>query len=137
MNSAIITRFMADTGDQRQAASGQSSVGTGVFPVPPVIPSGEEVYDSIMGGIEPELVTTVLPTLKEKYKDETPAAAKARAERYEKAFAEYDKRYAQYIASQQQGIQTYEKQFMQGVQKVAAAAEASQLDDISSQIASL
>ena len=160
---AILHRFMADAvGDQRQAASGQSAAGgtdpavanhqpstsnqqpvisnqqlAATFPPPPPIPGGEEVYDRIMGGIEPELTTAQLPLLKEKYANETPEAAKARADRYEKAFQEYDVQYAAFQASQAQGIHSYEKQFMQGVQAVEASVEASKLDQISSAISSL
>ena len=70
--------------------------GTTPLPPPPVIPSGEEMYDQIMSQIEPDLVTAQLPLLKEKYKDETPEQAKARADRYNRAFAEYEKQFAAY-----------------------------------------
>ncbi len=125
---------MADTNPTSQTAGGAI---TGSFPPPPPIPSGEEVYDTIISKIEPELTTAQLPLLKDKYKDETPEAAKARAERYAKAFEEYDKQYAVYTAAQQKGIQSYEKQFMQGIQTMEASTEASKLEDISSAISSL
>lgn len=112
-------------------------VAGAAFPPPPPIPSGEEVYDTLMSKIEPELTTAQLPFLKDKYKDETPEAAKIRAERYQKAFAEYDKQYAEYTTAQQKGLQSYQKQFMQGIQTMEDSAQASKLDEISSAISSL
>jgi len=54
----------------------------------PIDPSltGDEIYDRIMTGIEPELTTEQLPTLSEKYKDETDEQKQARADRYNAAF---------------------------------------------------
>ena len=97
--------------DQTNPTSGQGDgTTTLVLPVPPVIPSGEEIYDQLMQDIEPDLMTATLPTLKEKYKDETPEQAKTRAERYSTAFAEYDKQYAAYIAEQENVLHSYSRQ---------------------------
>ena len=60
-------------------------------------PTADQVYDRIMKDIEPELLTVSNPTLAEKYKDETPEESQARAERYQKAYAEYDKKYEAYM----------------------------------------
>ena len=49
-----------------------------------------EVYDVLMAQIEPDLVESMIPTLVEKYKGESSAEKKVRAERYEKAFVEFD-----------------------------------------------
>ena len=63
---------------------------------PPEILSGSEIYDRIMGEIEPELVIAELSRIAERTKTENPEQRKVRAERYTKAFAEYDKRFAEY-----------------------------------------
>ena len=63
--------------------------------MPPVL-TGDEIYDSLMQTIEPELLIAVMPTLEEKYKHETPEQAKERAARYEKAFKEYDRKFGEY-----------------------------------------
>lgn len=64
----------------------------------PHIEGGQEVYDRIMRDIEPELTSAQMPLLSKKYEGETPDAAKMRADRYAQAFAEYDRRYAQYLS---------------------------------------
>jgi hypothetical protein len=66
--------------------------------------TGDELYNLLMLDIEPELTTALLPTLDEKYKDEAPEESKARAERYEKAFAEYDKKFEEYVSTAKQRI---------------------------------
>lgn len=70
---------------------------------------GQQVYNQIMAGIEPELVSDVLPTLAEKYKDETAEQAEARRQRYEAAYAEYDKRYAQYMTNMATQVHTLQR----------------------------
>ena len=74
----------------------------------PKIPEGNELYDLLMAKIESDLTTTQLPHLDEKYKDETPNQAKARSERYEKAFAEYDRQLAEYLAELQAKVRSYQ-----------------------------
>ena len=64
----------------------------------PPLPSGEDIYNAIMAEIEPELTTDVLPTLEEKYKDESPEERTERFARYEAAFAQYEECYAAYVA---------------------------------------
>lgn len=77
------------------------------FPAPPVILTADAVYDLLMGQIEPELVSSVVDTLKAKYAGESPEQATARAARYSKAFAAYDKRLAQYITDLHRVIHQY------------------------------
>lgn len=129
-----------DTGQGSSLAQGDitqgahaASAGT-QLPAPPAIPSGEEIYDRIMGQIEPELVTAVLPTLKEKYKDETQEEAKVRAVRYQKAFAEYDKQYAAYLQSQEGALRSYQMNLGRAVENVARSDEAPHLGDLESAI---
>ena len=51
--------------------SDQTSVSGSAIPLPPAIPGGDEVYNGIMGAIEPELMTDALPTLAAKYAHRT------------------------------------------------------------------
>lgn len=50
----------------------------------------EWLYDEIMRHIEPDLLTTVIPTHIEKYKNETAEERKERMTAYDKAFAIFD-----------------------------------------------
>lgn len=101
---------------------------------PPKIHGGQEVYDSIMGDIEPELTTAGLATLDEKYKDETAEAAAERLERYKKAFEEYNKRYAEYKQKQDDAVKKYGRDLAADVENKASAKDATALDDIESAI---
>ena len=58
-------------------------------PLPKLPESGKEFYDIVMGRIEPDLVTDVIPTLKEKYAAETSEDHAARMERYRQALTSY------------------------------------------------
>ncbi len=78
-------------------------------PVPPDVVSGQEIYDQIMRSIEPELTSTQLPLLPEKYPNETPEEKIARAARYTKAFAEYDKKFQEYCDKWGQDLRTYKR----------------------------
>lgn len=104
------------------------------LPVPPAIPGGQEIYDLIMENIEPDLTTAALPTLKEKYAGETSDAAKARADRYQAAFAAYDRRYALYLADQENQVRTYQRQLGSGVERYARSEENQDIDQIESAI---
>ena len=73
----------------------QTSTTASFPPLPPVF-QGDDLYDQIMSEIEPELVSTVYDTLEEKYKNETPDEKAVRQVRYDKAFAEYERRFALY-----------------------------------------
>ena len=68
------------------------------------IPSGTEMYDTIMAQIEPDLVTAELPLLKEKYKEETSEQRAERAQCYEKAFALYAVRFQEYTSAWNQNL---------------------------------
>lgn len=72
--------------------------------------TGQELYDQIMAGIEPELVSTAIPALKEKYKDETPEQTKARAERYEQAYDRFDEAFDAYLATLDRDLHEYRRQ---------------------------
>jgi len=61
------------------------------------LPTGTQIYDGIMGKIEPELTTAMLETLEEKYRDESTEEHQMRMARYDVAFAEYDKQYGSFL----------------------------------------
>lgn len=77
---------------------------------------GQEIYDTIMSGIEPELTSRMLPTLPELYKDETAEQAEARKLRYEAAYAEYDKRYAQYMVDMSTKVHMLQRTSLAGIE---------------------
>lgn len=77
------------------------------IPTPPSVPSGHDIYDAIMKTIEPELLSSELPLLSQKYGQETGEEKAARMARYAKAFAQYDQAYETYITHLRQQVREY------------------------------
>lgn len=100
------------------------------LPEPPKIPSGVEIYDSLMGKIEPELVTREIPLLPQKYQNETSEATRSRAERYKAAWYTYKERFAAYKAELHEQVKRYSKQTVTALEESAKQAEALALEEI-------
>ena len=73
------------------------------------IPTGKDVYDALMGGIEPELVTDNLGKLDEPYTNESAEDRKTRYQRYTQAFAEYRKQFTQWAGKLRQAVKTFRR----------------------------
>ena len=101
---------------------------------PPKIPEGNELYNQLMSKIEPDLMTDQLPLLDEKYKGETPEAAKIRSDRYEKAFAEYDKQLASYLGALGGKVREYQTTARKSVEHEERVKEEQQLTGIEQQM---
>ena len=110
---------------------------TFTIPEPPKIPSGEEFYDAVMSEIEPELVSSVIPTLSEKYKNETEEEKQKRCDRYNKAFEDCYKRYALFIADLNQQVHRYQKQAMRSAEEWNRSQELVTLDELMQTAATL
>lgn len=82
----------------------------------PVIPTGQELFDAIMHHIEPELTSSEVGGLKEKYKNETAGEKALRMKRYSIAFERYDQAYGDYIGTLGAQVERYRKQSFQGVE---------------------
>lgn len=114
------------THSTHSAGSGQAFT----LPKPPAIPTGREIYDSIMRQIEPELVSGVIPTLKGKYKNETEEGKKTRGERYRKAFIRYYEMFEAYISDLDLRIRRYRREAMAGIEAISHGEEERKLNDI-------
>ncbi len=101
------------------------------------IPTGDELYSMLMGRIEPDLTVDQLPLLDEKYKDETPEQAKARSVRYEKAFAEYDRQLADYLAKLQAKVRGYQSTARKSLENADRSKESRGLSTLEQTISSL
>ncbi len=100
-------------------------------------PSGEQIYDMLMAKIDPELLSASLPTLEEKYKNETPEQKKARGERYKLAFEQYDAAYQEYMRGIAQGVHSFQHSAMASVESDDKAREQADLQSLDSAISSL
>lgn len=130
--------LMDPTQNIQSTAQVGSSAGQqdGAMPTPPQVLGGTEVYDQIMGQIEPDLTTTQRPLLTEKYKNETPEEAKVRAERYSKALAEYEKQYQQYMADMEGKIRSFGVGVIRSVENEARKGEEGDLNNLEQSISS-
>ncbi len=96
-----------------------------------------DLYNSIMREIEPDLTTDRIPLLKEKYKDEKPEDRKARAERYNVAFAEYQKRMASWTQGMTENIQAFQRKALSSTEEQSRVEEKKEMDDLESAISAL
>ena len=87
-----------------------------VLPEPPKVLFGHEIYDLLMGQIEPELVSANFPLLEAKMKGETEAAKKARGKRYNPAFIKYYEMLETYVAEMQAEIRRYKREARDAVE---------------------
>ena len=99
---------------------------------PPVIPSAEDLYESLMQRIEPELTHDQIPLLDEKYKEETEEQKAARQGRYQRAFAEYDKALEAYMKDLNAHVAVYRKQALKEAETQSAQQEADALSQMES-----
>ncbi len=91
------------------------------------IPSGQEVYDAIMGEIEPELLTANIPLLEEQHKGETPEEKAARSARYTEAYAQYDAAYKTWADNLQKAVAAVRKEALRSAEKKDKLNEDAQL----------
>ncbi|MFA6259495.1 MAG: hypothetical protein WCX29_02700 [Candidatus Peribacteraceae bacterium] len=79
------------------------------LPEPPKIPSAQELYDLLMAAIEPELTSSQVPSLKQKYAQESKEERKRRMERYRKAYIAYREALDTYTAQLNTQAQAYRR----------------------------
>lgn len=122
---AIINRFMANQ--------------TNPPPIPvsvPVTMSPEEIFDGIMGPIEPELTSGQVKLLIEKYKDELPDATRARKERYKRAYEEYNRRFAAWKKELSSAVRSFQLHAMRSVEEESRKNEEASLSHIEETLSS-
>lgn len=103
---------------------------------PPRIPTGHELYDALMGHIEPELTTEQSPLLDERYKNETLPERVSRLQRYELAFERYETAEKEYLATLQTQVSRYKKETAKRVEVEERAREDNLLGSIVQSFAS-
>lgn len=103
-------------------------------PVPPTILTGPELYDHIMGPIEPELLSANLPQLKQMYAAQTPEERTVFSQKYKKAFVEYERRLAVYQQQWNQQLSAYKRHAIAYIEHQSAENETSQLQTLESSI---
>lgn len=94
----------------------------------PVLPDGEQFYDSLMSQIEPELVSTQLPLLDARYAGETDEQKAVRQARYDAAFTEFDRRAAEEMVGLENEVHTYK---VSSMREAEAASREQEMTDMS------
>lgn len=88
-----------------------------------------------MSQIEPELTSTQLPLLSEKYKDETPVQGEARKERYNAAFAKYYETMERFFAALEEQVHRYHRESLKSLEEQhRATTEADSLSSLETQL---
>lgn len=105
-----------------------------VPPTPPVVLSGQELYDHIMRQIEPELCSEHLEQLKSLYASQTPEQRTVFSKKYKKAFAEYERRLAEYQRQWNEALRAYKRHAIAYIEHQSAESETSELDVLASSI---
>ena len=98
--------------------------------MPSELPDPEKLYNHFMSQIEPDLMTIMIPTLKIRYAQETPAEAGERKLRYKKAFEEYDRRYTRYAASLTSTVHLCNKGAVESLEKGSRAEDEKKIDTL-------
>ena len=98
------------------------------------VSTGQELYDTIMRSIDPELTSDQVGLLPEKYKNESEEQKKQRAARYTKAFVEYDKQANFFFAGLQAQVSSLKKKAFASAEEKNRSDEDKQLEQLTSQI---
>lgn len=106
------------------------------IPQAPVVPSGRDIYDAIMKNIEPELLSSELPLLKQKYGDEAGDVKAKRMARYAKAFAKYDEAYETYMTHLRQQVREYRHASFKWVEEETNGKENAVMNQLEQQMLS-
>ncbi|MDD4318893.1 MAG: hypothetical protein PHW10_01035 [Candidatus Peribacteraceae bacterium] len=88
-----------------------------------------------MAKIEPELVTEVIPTLDAKYAPETPEENQARMQRYEQAYASYEKAFQAWTDGLRAVVNDFRKNAMTSAEAESRKDETNTLSQLESDIA--
>lgn len=113
------------------------SIATSVIshlPQPPALLSGDELYDSIMGSIEPDLLISNMPQVVLEMEHDTQEVKTERIERYNRAFAEYDRRLAEHKQDWDKAYNDYKRASMESLTGFLNAADKDRMTDIERQL---
>lgn len=101
--------------------------------MPPLM-SGDELYDSIMGSIEPDLLISNMPQVVLDMEHDTQEVKTERIERYNRAFAEYDRRLAEHKQDWDKAYTEYKRASMESLSGFLNAADKDRMTDIERQL---
>lgn len=98
----------------------------------PYVLRSEDIYNLIMGRIEPDLTTEMLPLLDDLYIHETPEQRAVRAEWYNKVFAKFDSEYTRFmdkLKDYYMGMQRHVKSSVRSIKENAEKESTRAIED--------
>ena len=90
----------------------------------------EQIYDMIMGEIEPDLLLANIPGLDEKYAHENEAQHKARMKKYKEAYKRFDTELAEFMGRIKNETRVSKRASLKKKEQKARKAEENELKDI-------
>ncbi len=96
--------------------------------------SGDDLYEMIMGSIEPDLLLTNMPKVVMDMEHDSQAAKTERLSRYNHAFAEYDRRLAEHKREWDKSYNIYRRASMESLTGFLQAADKNRMTDIEHQL---
>lgn len=106
----------------------------GIPPEPPQLLDGDALYNSIMGQIEPELLSVNLEAIPTLCANETPEQRTARVTRYKAAFEEYDRRFDEHCRMWDEQLHNYKREAIEYIENQAQVNDIAELQVIESSL---
>lgn len=104
------------------------------MPIQTIDPETKALFDAIMGPIEPELTTSVFPTLEEKYMNETPDQKVERLKRYKNAVNLFLEEYERFTQFEHAQMLLQREDVMEIAKRMTSSKAAGQIDNLKSTI---
>jgi len=98
------------------------------------MPTGAEVHDALMAPIDEDLTTKSLPTLDEKYKDESQEDRNQRVERYKKALESYDKAFTDWVTGVDGKVDQYRQHVLSNAEAKSGEVDEGEMSRLESEI---
>lgn len=105
-------------------------------PTPLVFPTGDELYDQLMGSIEPELLTENIPHLDDKYTNESEDNRAKRYEHYTKSYEQYDEAFAAWHTNFHKKVTVYRREALRSAERESKTEEVPVLAQLEQDISS-
>lgn len=90
----------------------------------------QQLYDMLMRDIEPDLLSYNIPKLEEYYAGETAEENQARKERYQKAYAEFDRVFQAFMNEVQEDVRNTKRASLEKKEQSAREAETDDLESL-------
>ena len=95
----------------------------------------EQVYNTLMADIEPDLMLETIPLLDQKYAGESKADHDVRMKRYEAAYRKFDEEFTKLMAEVNEEVRQEKKTALHSKEEAARSEESTQLQSLEASFA--